>query len=305
MASFVAAEIASQPAVWAQAAALADRPEVREALPSPGERVALVGCGTSLYMSRCCAVLREAAGQGETDAFPASEFPADRHYDRVIALTRSGTTTEVVRRLEALAGTNTTVITTQARHPVVESARQAILLGFADEQSVVQTRFATAILALWRAFLGDDLRAAGQAAAAMLASGLDPGLAAAEQFTFLGTGWTVGLAEEAALKLREAAQAWTESYPAMEFRHGPISVVDARSLVWVFGDMPAGLAADVATTGARLVHRASVDPLAQLVEAQLLAVAVAEARGCDPDRPRHLSRSIVLSGDGSAVGLSA
>src|SRR3712207_7559300 len=42
--------------------------------------------------------------------------------------------------------------------------------------------------------------------------------------TFLGRGWTIGLANEAALKLRESAQAWTESYPAMEYRHGPISI---------------------------------------------------------------------------------
>jgi fructoselysine-6-P-deglycase FrlB-like protein len=36
------------------------------------------------------------------------------------------------------------------------------------------------------------------------------------QWTFAGRGWTVGLASEAALKLREAAQAWTEAYPALE-----------------------------------------------------------------------------------------
>lgn len=300
----VAAEIASQPAVWARAAELAASAEVVQALPRRGERVALVGCGTSLYMARCCAVLRESAGQGETDAFPASEFPASRRYDRVIALTRSGTTTEVLRRLDALAGTPTTVITTARDHPVVEKATQAILLDFADEESVVQTRFATAILALWRSWLGQDLTIAGRQAAAILATAADPDLAAAEQFTFLGSGWTVGLADEAALKLREAAQAWTESYPAMEFRHGPISVVDRRSLVWVFGSVPDGLAADVAATGARLIHRVGIDPLAQLVEAQLLAVAVAQRRGLDPDRPRHLTRSIVLSGPGFTAGVS-
>lgn len=40
-----------------------------------GERTAIVGCGTSYYMAQAAAVLREEAGQGETDAFPASEFP--------------------------------------------------------------------------------------------------------------------------------------------------------------------------------------------------------------------------------------
>ena len=300
--SFVATEIQSQPETWAEAGRLAAEPGVLEVLPMHGQRVAVVGCGTSYYMSKCFAALREAAGHGETDAFPASEFPLSRGYDSVVALTRSGTTTEVVRLLDRLRDTTTTVLTTEAHHPVVRLADNAVLLGFADEESVVQTRFATGVLALWRTWLGEDLDEAGRSAVAALAQPLESALAQAEQFTFLGTGWTVGLADEAALKLREAAQAWTESYPAMEFRHGPISVVDERSLVWVFGPMPEGLADDVAATGARLVHREGIDPMVQLVEAQRVAVAVAERRGLDPDRPRSLTRSIVLSDNGTAVG---
>jgi fructoselysine-6-P-deglycase FrlB-like protein len=37
-----------------------------------------------------------------------------------------------------------------------------------------------------------------------------------------------------------------------------------------------------------------LDPLAELVRAQRLAVAVAAARSLDPDRPRHLTRSVIL-----------
>jgi len=37
-----------------------------------------------------------------------------------------------------------------------------------------------------------------------------------------------------------------------------------------------------------------LDPLAQLVLAQRLAVAMAERRGLDPDRPRHLARSVII-----------
>ena len=69
--SFVAAEIKSQPDSWLRAAKLAHTPEVANALPPAGARVAIVGCGTSLYMAQSCAVLRENAGLGETDAFPA------------------------------------------------------------------------------------------------------------------------------------------------------------------------------------------------------------------------------------------
>ncbi|MFD0535501.1 hypothetical protein ACFQY7_18870 [Actinomadura luteofluorescens] len=65
--------------------------------------MAVVGCGTSLYMAQAYAALREGAGHGETDAFAASEMPPGRRYDRVLALTRSGTTTEVLAVLDRLA----------------------------------------------------------------------------------------------------------------------------------------------------------------------------------------------------------
>lgn len=56
-----------------------------------------------------------------------------------------------------------------------------------------------------------------------------------EQFVFLGGGWTVGLAAEAALRFREASLAWTEAYYAMEYRHGPIRVAGEHTLVWLLG----------------------------------------------------------------------
>src|SRR5262249_58451718 len=122
-------------------------------------------------------------------------------------------------------------------------------LDFADEKSVVQTRFATTELALLLAHLGVDVEPAAQAAERVLASPLPAALTAGRQFTFLGTGWTCGLASEAALKLRESAGMWSESYPAMEFRHGPIAVTGPGSLVWLLGAAPDGLADEVTATG--------------------------------------------------------
>jgi fructoselysine-6-P-deglycase FrlB-like protein len=270
---------------------------VRSALPARGERVAVVGCGTSLFMAQCFASLREAAGEGETDWFPASEFPVHRGYDRVVAITRSGTTTEVVTLLERLADpAAATVLTTSAQLPVAAHA-VPVVLDFADEQSVVQTRFATSALALWRAWLGADLSGPVADARVTCAAPLPDAWLDRAQFTFLGTGWTIGLAHEAALKLREAAQLWSESYPAMEVRHGPISVLDERSLAWVFGAAPPGLVDDLAATGALVVESAIRDPMAALVSAQRLAAAMAERRGLDPDQPRALTRSIVLAAE--------
>ena len=287
------AEVASQPACWLRAAAMAA--PAAAALPAPGERAAVIGCGTSWFIAQSYAALREASGQGETDAFAASEMPVRRRYDRAVVLSRSGTTTEILQLLNRLAGAvPTVVITADPRAPVAGAAGAVIALDFADEVSVVQTRFATTELALLRAHLGHDLAEVAAAAETALAEPLPAALTGARQFTFLGTGWTYGLANEAALKLREAAGMWTEAYPAMEYRHGPLSVTGPGSVVWLLGPVPDGLPAEVAAAGG-LAWQSGRDPMAELVVVQRLAATVARARGLDPDRPRNLTRSVILT----------
>lgn len=308
--SYVDMEIASQPDCWRTAARLA--PSVADQLPQPGERVAVVGCGTSWFMAMAYATRREHTGHGETDAFQASEFPTGRRYDRLIAITRSGTTTEVTELLAALRGVlPTTVLVGDPTALAADLADATVPLAFADERAVVQTRFATTALALLRAHLGDNIPALSADAEVAVRAPLPINPAQIEQVTFLGRGWTVGLAHEAALKCREAATFWAEAYPAMDYRHGPISVAAPGRLVWAFGDLPEGLAEDVAATGAAFVHsrthgcrsvignwaagRTPMDPMADLILAQRFAVTLATSRGLDPDAPRHLARSVVLA----------
>ncbi|MFC7382611.1 SIS domain-containing protein [Sphaerisporangium rhizosphaerae] len=343
-------EIASQPACWRRGAEMA----ATAALPRPGERVAVVGCGTSWFIAQAYAVLRERAGHGETDAFAASEAPIavpasasprtrqaplgaptsagahttkvplatptsagspaaeaplavrtaaappgagaayGRAYDRVLALTRSGTTTEVLDLLRRLDGTPVTVVTADPRTPVMSLADEVVVLDFADERSVVQTRFATTQLALLRAHLGEDLGQAIADAERAIAEPVPEAFVAAEQFTFLGRGWTCGLAQEAALKMREASRSWTEAYPAMEYRHGPISIAGPGRVTWMLGTAPEGIAEDVRAAGGAFVG-GNADPMAELVRVQRVAVARAKALGLDPDQPLHLTRSVILS----------
>jgi fructoselysine-6-P-deglycase FrlB-like protein len=185
------------------------------------------------------------------------------------------------------------IVTAVADSPVARQADAAIVLDWADEQSVVQTRFATTVLALLLAHAGTNVEASAAAARRALDEPLPAVPDKVRQWVFLGSGWTVGLAEEAALKLREAAQAWAEAYPAMEYRHGPISVADERTVVWPLGELDDGLQSDIERTGATLIP-GGADPLAALVTVQRTAVAVARTLGLDPGSPRNLTRSVVL-----------
>jgi fructoselysine-6-P-deglycase FrlB-like protein len=310
--SYLTDEIASQPECWSKAIEMAG--PAAAALPGPGERVAAIGCGSSLNVARCYALLREAAGQGETDAFPASEVPATRHYDRLVYISRTGTTTEVLDALRrAPRDVPATAVTAEPNAPLAREAHDVVLLDFASERSVVSSRFITSAIVLLRAHLGlaasisheavgvsyeagprSDVRALPDQAARELGRPLPPGLTEHTEFTFLGRGWAAAVADEAALKLREASRTWAESYPAMEYRHGPISVSDENTVVWALGEVPADLLADARRTGATVIS-SGPDPLAGLIGAQRLAAALAERKGIDPDQPRALSRSVILA----------
>lgn len=289
--SITTSEILSQPEVWTRSSA--DLAQARSIFGRPGESTLFLGCGTSEFISESLAVLRERSGNGQSDAQYASEWTPTRHYDRVVAISRSGTTSEILDALQQVpAGVTKVAITGVAAAPIHEFVDDALVLEYADERSVVQTRFPTTVLNLGRAVFGQDTAGLAEQCAAALLEDV-PEIDDVDHFVYLGSSWTYGLAQEAALKIREAAQAWSESYPVLDYRHGPIAVAHPGSLVWIFGQAGASLVDDIRETGAQ-VHTSSLDPVVQLVQAQRLAVKVAESRGLDADVPRHLSRSVIL-----------
>lgn len=289
------AELTSQPEMWERAIAQA---KAENLLPADGARVAVVGCGTSWFMAQSYATAREAAGKGVTDAFAASEaFIATRDYDVLVAITRSGTTSEVLALLAELDGSIPTVaVIGDVTSPIVQKVDKVVELPYADEESVVQTRFATTALAYLLTSVGVDLTDAVADARVAVTAETPAELIDAEQFSFLGRGWTVGLAHEAALKMREAVQGWTESYPAMDYRHGPIAIAAPNRVTWMLGEEPEGLAGDMVRTGALYINN-EVHPLAELARIHRVTLDRARARGMNPDAPRNLSRSVILAED--------
>jgi fructoselysine-6-P-deglycase FrlB-like protein len=292
--TYFSTELASQPSVWREAQGLAD--EVRGKLAPDGARLGLVGCGTSLYVAQAVACFRERQGAGETDAYPASELPSVRPWEQVIALSRSGTTTEILDVVPTLAPTPVLGITATAGSPLAKLISDEIDLPFADERSVVQTRFATTVLSLLLGAYGWDVEASAQRAEAFLEESLPDWAGSIEQFVFLGRGVGAAIANEAALKFREILCTWSESYATMEYRHGPISAIDERSLVWIMDAEELSIDAQIRDTGARVI-RGEGDPLAELVRVHRFAEGLTELRSINPDEPPHLTRSVVLTED--------
>ena len=131
-------------------------------------------------------------------------------------------------------------------------------------------------------------------------------------FVYLGAGALYGLAQEGALKLQEMSLSYSQAFHTMEYRHGPISLVDASTLAVILyspetRDEEAKVAADLRDKGALVIGfggpgdvevEAGTDPLIRTLVAlpalQILGERVAEQKGLDTVSPRHLNKVVIL-----------
>ena len=323
------------PAIWRGISEQLDRGPIAHAL--------FLGCGTSLYIAQSAAQSFMEITGITASAIPASEaflsasstVPRKGHV-LAFLISRSGTTSEALIAASYLRENHphvTTIGVTCNENTELEArCERCIALPFATERSVVMTQsFSTMLMAMQivaAGIGGDD--ALTEAMTALpgrfeeqlpAADALAKRLAEDERYDtviFLGLGPNQGLAEEATLKLKEMTQSTCEAYNPLEFRHGPISIVDDRTLVILLeGERERAYLADVRRDlkqhGARVVavgpHDADGaddtlvigDGLGDLARcalylpfAQLFAYHRALALGLDPDRPRNLSQVVVL-----------
>ncbi|MCY4466769.1 MAG: SIS domain-containing protein [Chloroflexi bacterium] len=331
-------EILSQPAAWL-AALRAFEQRQDEALDlwsaADFDQVIVTGCGSTYYLSLAAAQLLRQSGV-DARAVPASELllrpaavclPKLRYL--LLTISRSGTTTETLRAQQKFAvdGGAVICITCDSSSPLAQSADLAIAIDAAQERSVAQTRSFSSMLVLAQLLagaLGGQSVSAGlpEACGVLLDSCADLMRLLGEEdklrkFFFLGAGALYGIACEAMLKMKEMSLAHSEAFHPLEFRHGPMSLVGADSLV--IGLVSPDAAAqelrvlrEMQDMGATVLvisqchsefeHHislpadlpAAVAPALHLPPLQLLAYWRALKNGCDPDQPQHLSAVISL-----------
>ena len=146
--------------------------------------------------------------------------------------------------------------------------------------------------------------------------------AKADDFFFLGRGYTFPIALEGALKLKEISYIHAEGYSAAEMKHGPIALIDAKTPTVflvpqdaMYDKTMANLAMirarkgpiiAFATEGDKGIKKVANDviylpptldllnPILASVPLQLFAYHIAVARGCDVDKPRNLAKSVTV-----------
>jgi glucosamine--fructose-6-phosphate aminotransferase (isomerizing) len=250
------AEIEQQSKAWAETLAGFSRQKkaLAEALSGSGKQVWLVtGCGSTHYASLSAAAVMRRLGITAW-AYPAAEIVyfgdlLPQGDVNLLAISRSGTTTETQWAVDRYRKNHplgkVVSITTQPESPLAEASDLVLSADAAQEQSVAQTRSFTSMFILSQCLAGLLGGAGGLAdRLEILPPSLDHLIERAgdlprqlgedeslQRFFFLGGGPFYGLACEAMLKTKEMTRSWAEAFHPLEFRHGPMSVVDDRSLV--------------------------------------------------------------------------
>lgn len=250
-------EIVTQTDAWADSLrAVADRSASIDSLWKEGfDRVLYTGCGSTYYLSVSASALLRNLDHVDAAAFPASEFllypqlvysrPVNRTL--LIACSRSGKTTETLRAVEAFRTEErgeVLVVTTDLGSPLVDLGDLVIAIPEAQETGIAQTKsFASMYLAtvgiatlmaerydLWDQL--EDLIPIGKRLVNDYED-LAERLAREDinRFYYLGSGPRYGLACEACLKLQEISLTGSAAYHFLEFRHGPMSMVDEKTAV--------------------------------------------------------------------------
>lgn len=284
-----------------------------------------VGCGTSYYLAMSLAAYANRAGR-RAIAVPGAEwlnrpsyFWSDWKNTHVVAISRSGETTETVAAAKNSRenGAFVTALTVEADSTLAKNSNSVVTSPTHAEEGIVMTASASLMLLLGLQMVGSEIPASIVASAQTLAEKLDEVLdyevLDRGHFVFLGGGPLFGIASEGALKLLEMSQVMTQPFHPLEYRHGPISLVDAKTAaVMLYStdqkDAEMKLVEELREKGAFVIgiggpgdielavdFDLSLAGLALLPALQILGERVARSRGIDTVQPRHLTKVVKLA----------
>jgi glutamine---fructose-6-phosphate transaminase (isomerizing) len=326
-------EIKRQTQAWAQALERASA----ASLPNAGDydQVIFTGCGSTYYLSLAAAVLYQELTGRSARAIPGGELLLNsqtvltNQKTLLVAVSRSGTTTETVLAVEKFkkAKHGEVVVITNYDEVLSQYADVNILIDKGQEESIAQTRSFASMYVASAAF---GARMAGRNDLLAFMSGLpkagDRLIEEYESFAketgenlnfdrfyFLGSGIRYGLACEVNLKMKEMTLTHSEPFYFLEFRHGPMSMVNQNAVVigmvsesnfdherTVLNEMHAlgGKIVTLAESDADISFKSQIPEQVRAVLylpiLQLMAYYRSVAKGLNPDKPKNLSAVIKL-----------
>lgn len=323
-------EIREQPDVWRSIAESNKAETLANAIKD--RDVVLLGSGSSLFMAQLGALALRRRGI-RAHALAATEAPLDNVAYRnavVIACSQSGRSTDLLDALDILAPKELIALTNTADSMLGKRANLTIDLGAGPEIAVPASKSvtSTAAILLWAAGLmsgshsrsaqtlietAEDVRGWLEGREVEAVQDAAYRIARRRSVVIVAAGYGVPVANECALKLKEASYIHAEGFSAGEFRHGSAAMLDpscaiigivddvsrnvvnrplvealqAESLRYTIG----GRIGDIPLLGPAVGE--AFNTLAWLVAAQVLALYVGRARYVESDAPRGLAKTMV------------
>lgn len=334
-------ELVSQPDAWDSLLARIDAGQALPALAlSDFDEVLMLGSGTSYYLAMAAADWVSRRHAIHVRAVPSCEIMLDAHQAAlaagrrrlVVAISRSGESSELILAIKALQSAGTTVlgISCVADSSLIRLADVPLFIAEGHEDGLVMLRSFTSMLITLQYLFGSAedraaLHALPEAARNLLDRQVEELRALAnhrpfDRFVYLASGPSYAIAHEASLKIQEMSISTSEVYHSLEYRHGPKATADGNTLVTLFALADPGhglsLARDVKALGVTLLvvgpdagryegiadmaipsgvgADEGLSSVISLLPLQILGFETAIRRGKNPDAPENLSKVVIL-----------
>jgi glutamine---fructose-6-phosphate transaminase (isomerizing) len=331
-------EIKSQTEAWSQALDVVNGS--RFALPKADDydQVIFTGCGSTYYLALAAAALYQELTGCAARAVPSSELllnsqtilQAGNARYLLVAVSRSGTTTETIMAVQKFKAEKRREVLVISNYDETLSrlADVNLVVDKGQEESVAQTRsFASMYVAVTalcakvaqRENLLEEMRQLPKVGNRLIGKyeALAKEMGESLQYDriyFLGSGIRYGLACEANLKMKEMTLTHSEPFHFLEFRHGPMSMVNQKALlVGLLSDanraQETKVLAEMTELGGRVAALGesdtdvcfesgiseSVRGVLYLPVLQLMAYYRSLSKGLNPDRPTNLTAVVKLN----------
>jgi glucosamine--fructose-6-phosphate aminotransferase (isomerizing) len=248
-------------------------------LPSDAT-VVFTGCGTSFHAAQ--------TGGWAVQALEAVLSPP--RADIMVCVSHEGTTA-LTNEAERAFGGDVWLVTGTADSELAELADEVIVCTPELERSWCHTASYTCAVAAIDALNGEDIVGLPSAVEEALQAQVEP--FQHDRVLVAGAGRDRPTAQEAALKLREGAWVDATAYETEQLLHGHLAAVDERVRAFVLegegraAERAYDAAAQLEKLGCQVTVLSTRHPVVDIVYFQLLTLAVADARGIDPDPIRR------------------
>jgi len=268
--------------------------------------VHICACGTSYHAGLIIGNLIEKHLRIRVKTHIASEFTGDtilNEKEIAMVISQSGETTDTLAAMQILKSHKLPIVAlcNTADSTITKQSDITFPLLCDKEVAVASTKVFVASLLVGSILIGKftpaDFAPLSKMATKLLSTSIPVG--EYEKIFFVGRGLDYFLALESALKVKEVTYRHCEGHATGEFKHGPMSLVDDKTLSIVYLSSTNTTISKIKECGGKVVELPDPAPknplsfIAKVIPAQIFALRQSQRLGITTDKPRNLTKSVI------------